>query len=150
MPALVATPSSARLAGSKRFAGTAVQARPALPLRAPRAAVRTVAARAATSKATYICVDCGYLYDGSEGPFEKLPSSYRCPVCSAPKRRFKPYAGATGRNDSKSMNARFEKVQRGEGLAAGGKADNSSLAAGVVAGAVILGGLYFALSSYYN
>ena len=31
-----------------------------------------VEARAA-SKTAMICVDCGYIYDGSEGPFEKLP-----------------------------------------------------------------------------
>ena len=29
-------------------------------------------------------------WTGLQGPFEKLPNSYRCPVCSAPKRRFKP------------------------------------------------------------
>lgn len=38
------------------------------------------------SKTAYICVDCGYIYD--ERPaFESLDKSYRCPVCSAPKRR---------------------------------------------------------------
>lgn len=40
----------------------------------------------AAAKQAYICIDCGYIYDGAE-PFEKLPNSYRCPVCSAPKRR---------------------------------------------------------------
>jgi rubredoxin len=28
----------------------------------------------------------GYIYDGKEA-FDKLPNSYRCPVCNAPKRR---------------------------------------------------------------
>ncbi len=40
----------------------------------------------AASKTAYICADCGYIYDGREA-FEGLPSSYRCPVCNAPKRR---------------------------------------------------------------
>lgn len=61
-------------------------ARPALARRPARAAAVQTQARAAT-KQLYICVDCGYIYDGSEGPFEKLPGSYRCPVCAAPKRR---------------------------------------------------------------
>ncbi|GFH14842.1 rubredoxin-like domain-containing protein, partial [Haematococcus lacustris] len=37
-----------------------------------------VAARAKT--ANYVCVDCGYLYDGKKGAFEDLPGSYACPV----------------------------------------------------------------------
>lgn len=55
-----------------------VQVQPALPrrARAARPLAQTVSARAATSKA-YICVDCGYIYDGSDGAFEKLPNSYR-------------------------------------------------------------------------
>lgn len=54
------------------------QARRALPQRrASRALAQTVAARASTKTATYICVDCGYIYDNSEGPFDKLPNSYR-------------------------------------------------------------------------
>lgn len=44
------------------------------------------AAKTATKATAYICVDCGYIYDGREA-FDKLPSSYRCPVCNAPKRR---------------------------------------------------------------
>lgn len=47
--------------------------------------VRAAATKAKT-KTAYICVDCGYIYDGRD-TFEKLPSSYRCPVCNAPKRR---------------------------------------------------------------
>ena len=74
----------------------------------------------------------------------------RCPVCSAPKRRFKPYTGGTGRNDAKSMNARYDKLQRGEGLAKGGGGDDSGLLVGVAAGAVALAGLYLYLSSVYN
>ena len=72
-------------------------------------------------------------------------------MCSAPKRRFKPYAGAAGRNDQKSMNSRWQQLQKGEGLAAGSdKEDNSALLYGAVAGAVLLAGVYFLLSAQYN
>ncbi len=39
----------------------------------------------ASTKTAYVCLDCGYLYDGAT-PFEDL-KSYACPVCGAPKRR---------------------------------------------------------------
>ncbi len=32
--------------------------------------------------------DCGYLYDGSAGPFDELPAGYKCPVCSSSKKRW--------------------------------------------------------------
>jgi rubredoxin len=31
---------------------------------------------------------CGYVYDGSAGPFEKLPGDWKCPICGAPKDKF--------------------------------------------------------------
>ena len=92
-----------------------------------------------------------YIYDGSEGPFEKLPSSYRCPVCSAPKRRFKPYAGGAGRNDAKSMNARWEAMQGGRsGGGGGGKVDTGAFAAAGAAAAAALAGLWFYLNSQFQ
>ena len=42
----------------------------------------TVVAKAAAM----VCVDCGYIYDGDDA-FEKLPSNFKCPVCSSPKKR---------------------------------------------------------------
>lgn len=46
----------------------------------------------------YKCVVCGFVYDPSEGdknsgiepgvPFDSLPDSYKCPVCSAGKEEF--------------------------------------------------------------
>ena len=46
----------------------------------------------------YICTVCGYVYDPEIGdpengispgtPFEKLPSDWVCPVCSADKSQF--------------------------------------------------------------
>ncbi|CAK0786295.1 hypothetical protein CVIRNUC_009508 [Coccomyxa viridis] len=47
-------------------------------------------------KATHICVDCGYIYCDST-PFEDLGDSYRCPQCSAFKKRFAPYDVQTGK-----------------------------------------------------
>ncbi len=90
-----------------------------------------------------------YIYDGSEGPFEKLPSGYRCPVCSAPKRRFKPYVGGAGRNDAKSMNARYERMQS-EGGGSGGKVDSGAFLAAGVAAVAALAGLYVYLNSQYQ
>lgn len=36
----------------------------------------------------YVCSVCGYVYDGSEGPFEFLPPDWKCPNCGAPKSAF--------------------------------------------------------------
>ncbi|CAL5226814.1 g9675 [Coccomyxa viridis] len=47
-------------------------------------------------KATHICVDCGYIYCDNT-PFEDLGDSYRCPQCSAFKKRFAPYDAVTGK-----------------------------------------------------
>lgn len=44
----------------------------------------------------------GYIYDGST-PFEKLPSSYRCPVCNAPKRRSVPAAKVEAAADAQQL-----------------------------------------------
>eukprot|EP00878_Enallax_costatus_P002740 GHUV01002929.1.p2 GENE.GHUV01002929.1~~GHUV01002929.1.p2 ORF type:complete len:118 (+),score=25.15 GHUV01002929.1:40-393(+) len=67
----------------------------------------------ATAVATqyYICVDCGYIYDGD---FKKAPGSYKCPVCSSPKSRFKVYKGAVKgkpNNTGAAMKQRFQARQ---------------------------------------
>jgi flavin reductase (DIM6/NTAB) family NADH-FMN oxidoreductase RutF/rubredoxin len=36
----------------------------------------------------WTCPACGYVYDGSSGPFEKLPGDWRCPICGVPKDKF--------------------------------------------------------------
>ncbi|MPN08269.1 High molecular weight rubredoxin [bioreactor metagenome] len=36
----------------------------------------------------YVCGICGYVYDGSQGPFEFLPPDWKCPLCGAPKSKF--------------------------------------------------------------
>ncbi|NTU68213.1 MAG: GNAT family N-acetyltransferase [Chlorobiaceae bacterium] len=47
----------------------------------------------------WICEECGYVYDPSEGdlewnirpgvPFERMPAEWCCPVCSAPRDQFR-------------------------------------------------------------
>ncbi|KAL2630259.1 hypothetical protein R1flu_014945 [Riccia fluitans] len=66
-----------------------------------------------TTKGAYICRDCGYIYNDRQ-PFEKLSSDYSCPVCAAPKRRFKPYDSPVGRNanDTAVRKARKEELKK--------------------------------------
>lgn len=42
----------------------------------------------------WICVDCGFIYSAKRKvKFEELASSWKCPQCNAPKRRFAKKAG---------------------------------------------------------
>ena len=95
------------------------------------------------SKQAYICRDCGYIYN-DRNPFEKLPDNYFCPVCGAPKRRFKPYAPAVSKdaNSTAVRKARKADLQKDEAI---GKA----LPIAVVVGIAVLAGLYFYLNSQY-
>ncbi|GLC44602.1 hypothetical protein PLESTB_001324200 [Pleodorina starrii] len=92
------------------------------------------------AKTAYVCLDCGYLYDEAT-PFEDV-KSYSCPVCGAPKRRFKELKNNSLRNnDPKSMVARKEKL-RDQIVAEGGNPDegqNEFLIATGAAIAVTLG-----------
>ncbi|GJP39321.1 hypothetical protein CLOM_g23704 [Closterium sp. NIES-68] len=105
--AVAATPAAAKPKPSPLLAGSA-------GLRSSRGAISSAAVSVAnaapltlsggasgpprvTMASAYICRDCGYIYN-SRTPFEKLPDTYRCPVCSAPKRRFKPYTAPVSRN----------------------------------------------------
>jgi rubredoxin len=119
-------------------------------LPSPRRAVARAQSATIVAKATYICIDCGYIYDESTA-WEKLPSSYKCPVCSSPKRRFKPYNGG-GKNDPKSMKARMQTLKSGGGDSASssGGGDSSNAVAIAVGGAVLLAALYFGLSGFYG
>jgi flavin reductase (DIM6/NTAB) family NADH-FMN oxidoreductase RutF/rubredoxin len=38
--------------------------------------------------ASWRCKVCGYVYDGSQGGFEALPSTYQCPLCGVSKDNF--------------------------------------------------------------
>ncbi|KAG7672117.1 hypothetical protein NADE_000210 [Nannochloris sp. 'desiccata'] len=118
----------------------------------PRRALGRAQSTTIVAKASYICVDCGYIYDESTA-WEKLPNNYKCPVCSSPKRRFKPY-NRGGKNDPKSMKARMQDLKAGkEGSAAdssSGGSDSSGAVAIAVGGAVLLAALYFGLNGYFG
>ncbi|XP_076893608.1 uncharacterized protein LOC143545648 [Bidens hawaiensis] len=107
------------------------------PASAPKFAMRTA------SKQAYICRDCGYIYN-DKTPFEKLPDKYFCPVCGAPKRRFREYTPAVTKNANATdvRKARKAELQRDEAV---GKALPIAIAVGVVA----LAGLYFYLNNTF-
>eukprot|EP00899_Mesostigma_viride_P011910 jgi/Mesvir1/2071/Mv02324-RA.1 len=94
-------PSTARVAGlsSKAFN----------PLSLPKTLARPTRLEARAD--AYICVECGYIYDGRKAPFSELPKDYKCPVCQAPKRRFKKYTKPAGGNSQKEMAARMETME---------------------------------------
>ncbi|GMH16703.1 hypothetical protein Nepgr_018544 [Nepenthes gracilis] len=89
----------------------------------------------------YICRDCGYIYS-DRTPFEKLPDNFFCPVCGAPKRRFRPYEPSVTRNanDTDIRKARKAQIQRDEVI-------GRALPVGIVIGIVALGGLYLYVNS---
>ncbi len=55
-----------------------------------------------SASSTWMCRECGYLYDPAEGdpesrikegtPFTEVPSQWNCPVCFAPKADFDPFS----------------------------------------------------------
>lgn len=96
-----------------------------------------------TSKQAYICRDCGYIYK-DRTPFEKLPDNYFCPVCGAPKRRFRAYEDPVTRNanDAAVRKARKEQLKNDEVI---GKA----LPVAVVIGVVGLAATYYYLNSQF-
>ncbi|KAK9820426.1 hypothetical protein WJX72_010212 [[Myrmecia] bisecta] len=102
------------------------------------------------AKTAYICMDCGYIYDGREA-FEGLDKSYRCPVCNAPKRRFKVYQEPVAKNANSLAirKARKEQIKGGSTSGSSGSGDNSVFLIGGVAGAVGLAALYVFLNSQY-
>lgn len=112
--------------------------------RQTRVAVNAVFTKNKAKTASYVCLDCGYLYTDAT-PFEEL-KSYACPVCNAPKRRFKELRGNTMRaNDAKSLQARKQKL-RDQIEADGGNPDegqNEFLIATSVGIVATLVGLYF-------
>lgn len=126
------------------FLGQASSVRPTVRGPASRSGVKVQAIftkSKASTKTAYVCLDCGYLYDGAT-PFEDL-KSYACPVCGAPKRRFKELKGNTARgNDPKSMVARKEKL-REQIVAEGGNPDEGQNEFLIATGALIVGSLAF-------
>ncbi|KAG8379639.1 hypothetical protein BUALT_Bualt07G0109900 [Buddleja alternifolia] len=106
-----------------------------VPATAPKYSMRVA------SKQAYICRDCGYIYN-DRTPFEKVPDSYFCPVCGAPKRRFRPYEPAVTKNvnDKDVRKARKEQIKRDEAI---GQALPFAVALGVAA----LVALYFYINT---
>ncbi|KAJ1685601.1 hypothetical protein LUZ63_016991 [Rhynchospora breviuscula] len=101
-----------------------------------------VVARVA-SKQAYICRDCGYIYN-DRTPFEKLPDKYFCPVCGAPKRRFRPYEPKVTKdaNDTAVRKARKDQLKQDEAI-------GRALPVAVVLAIAGLAGLYFYLNNAY-
>ncbi|KAK9117725.1 hypothetical protein Sjap_016672 [Stephania japonica] len=95
------------------------------------------------SKQAYICRDCGYIYN-ERTPFEKLPDKYFCPVCGAPKRRFKPYQPKVAKdaNSTDVRKARKEQIKKDEAI-------GRALPIAIVVGAAALVGLYFYLNNAF-
>lgn len=89
------------------------------------------------SKQAYICRDCGYVYN-DRTPFEKLADNYFCPVCGAPKRRFRPYQPAVTKNanDIDVRKARKAQMKRDEDI-------GRALPIAIVIGIVALAALYY-------
>ncbi|CAK9186887.1 unnamed protein product [Ilex paraguariensis] len=106
-----------------------------VPCIAPKFSMRVA------SKQAYICRDCGYIYN-DRTPFEKLPDNYFCPVCGAPKRRFRAYETAVNKNANATdaRKARKEQLKKDEAI-------GRALPIAIVVGAVALAGLYFYLNS---
>ncbi|XP_057517803.1 uncharacterized protein LOC130798719 [Amaranthus tricolor] len=96
------------------------------------------------SKQAYICRDCGYIYNDTRKPFEKLPDSYFCPVCGAPKRRFRAYEPAVTKNanDTDVRKARKAQIKKDEAI-------GQALPFAIVAGIALLAGIYFYLNSTF-
>ncbi|KAE8720207.1 hypothetical protein F3Y22_tig00109906pilonHSYRG00058 [Hibiscus syriacus] len=144
---LAATPNAGLRAPSDRFALKSSFFSPSLQLLLPSRLTTSTASTApkfsmrVASKQAYICRDCGYIYN-ERTPFEKVPDSYFCPVCGAPKRRFKPYQPAVAKNanDKDVRRARKEEIKRDEAV---GKA----LPIAIVVGVAALAALYFYLNN---
>ncbi|KAL7099537.1 hypothetical protein ACP275_09G090200 [Erythranthe tilingii] len=106
-----------------------------LPATAPKFSMRVA------SKQAYICRDCGYIYN-DRTPFDKKPDNYFCPVCGAPKRRFRAYEPPVSKdaNDLSVRKARKDQIKKDEAI---GKALPFAIALGVAA----LVGLYFYINT---
>ncbi|KAJ0974606.1 hypothetical protein J5N97_016571 [Dioscorea zingiberensis] len=128
-----------------RFALRSAFFSPSVQLLLPTAQLGTArfSMRSVAAKQAYICRDCGYIYN-DRTPFEKLPDNYFCPVCGAPKRRFRAYQPAVTKNANETdvRKARKEQLKRDEAI---GQALPIAIAIGVVG----LAGLYFYLNNAF-
>ncbi|KAG0581760.1 hypothetical protein M758_3G004600 [Ceratodon purpureus] len=96
----------------------------------------------AAAKTAYICQDCGYIYNDRKS-FESLSSDYSCPVCLAPKRRFKVYDAPVARN-ANDMSVR---KARKEDLKKANAAIGQALPIGIAVGLLLIVGTFVYLNS---
>ncbi|KAK9845830.1 hypothetical protein WJX81_003756 [Elliptochloris bilobata] len=101
----------------------------------------------ATAKATFVCIDCGWIYDG-RADFESLPGSFKCPVCNAPKRRFKREAPGGSKGGAKSS-SRNGSVSAKSASAAADESGKPALLLAAVGGIVFLVAVYAGLNALY-
>ncbi|KAH9605392.1 hypothetical protein KSS87_003373 [Heliosperma pusillum] len=104
---------------------------------APRFSMRVA------SKQTYICRDCGYIYSDKK-PFDKLPDNYFCPVCGAPKRRFRAYEPPVSKNanDLDVRKARKAQLKKDEAV-------GQALPIAIIIGIALLGGVYLYVNNFF-
>eukprot|EP00245_Coleochaete_scutata_P006137 TRINITY_DN20306_c0_g1_i1.p3 TRINITY_DN20306_c0_g1~~TRINITY_DN20306_c0_g1_i1.p3 ORF type:complete len:179 (+),score=18.79 TRINITY_DN20306_c0_g1_i1:117-653(+) len=103
-----------------------------------------ISARAAATKTAYICRDCGYIYNERKS-FDSLTSDYSCPVCAAPKRRFKTYDAPV----SKNANSDSVRKARKADLKAADSSLGDALPIAVTVGAAALVGTFLYLNSQF-
>nr|CAB3489915.1 unnamed protein product [Digitaria exilis] len=121
-PSLLRAPAAAeRSAAAPLWSSFSAPSAVRLPAPARRRVARVATAARITmrvaSKQAYICRDCGYIYN-DRTPFEKLADNYFCPVCGAPKRRFRPYEPAVSKNANATdvRKARKEQLKKDEAI----------------------------------
>jgi len=68
------------------------------------------------TRATHLCIDCGFIYY-LPTPFEEQPGSYVCPQCQAPKSRFLRYDPETGKTIGSSGLPPVVAISLGLGIA---------------------------------
>ncbi|XP_074317136.1 uncharacterized protein LOC141653310 [Silene latifolia] len=126
-----------RFALRPSFASTPITLSGVRVASAPRFSMRVA------SKQTYICRDCGYIYSDKK-PFDKLPDNYFCPVCGAPKRRFRAYEPTVSKNanDLDVRKARKAQIKRDEAV-------GQALPIAIIVGIALLGGVYFYVNNNF-
>jgi len=122
--------------GGNGFSAAVVMPETAAGAVPPRISMR------AAAKTSYICRDCGYIYNERK-PFESLSSDYSCPVCSAPKRRFKVYDAPVSRN---ANDAAVRKARK-QDLKSANAAAGSALPVGIAVGILIIAGTFVYLNN---
>jgi rubredoxin len=83
------------LIGRRDFLGMTGRASAVLALAGMSALLAACKDEAGPGKGTrWVCMECGWEYDGRAGPFEKLSEDWVCPLCGASKSLFRREGGA--------------------------------------------------------